>query len=174
MPPCGELIFESFDSLRGSKLSINFVVPKLDKAGAARYIYQYMSNYSDIELKPSPDQTAACEVTLIHEDQVRAALAVMIDSPTASGVADIFQALGDPTRLKLISALTAAELCVCDLAATLGMTQSAVSHQLRLLRALGVVKNRKEGRVVYYSLDDDHIHDLFRRGVEHYQHGILK
>mgnify|MGYP003566009456 CR=1 FL=1 len=66
--------------------------------------------------------------------------------------------------------LAQTELCVCDLAATLGMTQSAISHQLSLMRELRVVKSRKEGRMVYYTLDDEHIRDLFQRGLEHIEH----
>jgi ArsR family transcriptional regulator len=72
--------------------------------------------------------------------------------------------------VRIISALIDGELYVGDLAALLGMTQSAVSHQLRLLRNLHLVKTRKEGRTVYYSLDDEHIRDLFQRGLEHYSH----
>jgi ArsR family transcriptional regulator, lead/cadmium/zinc/bismuth-responsive transcriptional repressor len=111
-----------------------------------------------------------CEITLIHEDRVREARACLIDEAAAAGLAETFQALADPTRVRLISALMDDELCVCDLAALLEMTQSAVSHQLRLLRNLHLVKNRKEGRTVYYSLDDEHIRDLFQRGLEHYIH----
>lgn len=111
-----------------------------------------------------------CEITLIHEDRVEEARGQLIDDHTAAGLAETFQALADPSRLRMISALLNGELCVCDLAALLGMSQSAVSHQLRLLRNLHLVKNRKEGRVVYYALDDDHIRDLFQRGREHYSH----
>lgn len=114
--------------------------------------------------------TDECEITFIHADRVQEASAQMVDESTAEGLAETFQALSDPSRIRLISALMDGELCVCDLAALLGMTQSAVSHQLRLLRNLRLVKNRKEGRVVYYSLDDDHIRDLFKRGLEHYNH----
>ncbi len=138
------------------------------------YIIKYMSNYSyindPVREDPGSRQAASCEVNLIHEDQVRAASAALIGNRAASGLAELFGALADPTRLKIISALSTCELCVCDLAAVLGMTQSAVSHQLRLLRALKLVRNRKEGRVVYYALDDEHIRDLYRRGEEHYQH----
>ena len=94
----------------------------------------------------------------------------LIDEATAAGLAETFQALADPSRVRLISALLDGELCVYDLAALLGMTQSAVSHQLRLLRNLHLVKNRKAGRTVFYSLDDEHIRDLFQRGLEHYNH----
>ncbi|GIV64489.1 MAG: hypothetical protein KatS3mg045_1828 [Bellilinea sp.] len=72
--------------------------------------------------------------------------------------------------MRLISALLAGELCVHDLAAALGMSQSAVSHQLRLLRSLNLVRYRKEGRVVYYSLDDEHVEHLFRMGLDHIRH----
>jgi len=82
----------------------------------------------------------------------------------------LFKALSDPSRVRIISALAHTELCVYDLAATLGMSQSAVSHQLRSLRELRLVRYRKEGRNVYYQLDDEHIQDLFQRGLEHVQH----
>jgi ArsR family transcriptional regulator len=111
-----------------------------------------------------------CEITILHEERVLEARKRMISDDAASGLAEIFQALADPNRVRLISAMQDGELCVCNLAALLGMTQSAVSHQLRLLRNLRLVKYRKEGRVVYYSLDDDHIRDLYQRGLEHYTH----
>lgn len=123
-----------------------------------------MTETIDVQITP------VCETDLIHEDVVRAVLPKLIDDDTASGMAEIFQALADPTRLKLISALTEAELCVCDLAAVTKMTQSAVSHQLRLLRTLRLVKNRKEGRIVYYSLDDEHIRNLYQFGLDHFIH----
>lgn len=115
---------------------------------------------------------AACEETVIHEDDVLDASRTLIDGPTASRLAQIFSALADPTRLRLISALSGRELCVCDLAVVLGMSQSAVSHQLRLLRNLNLVKYRKEGRVVYYALDDAHIQELYERGLEHISHQV--
>ncbi len=78
-----------------------------------------------------------------------------------------FRAMGDPTRVKILFSLLHEEMCVCDLAALLGMSQSAISHQLRVLRNLNLVRYRKEGRVVYYSLDDEHIRVLFEQGLEH-------
>ncbi len=111
-----------------------------------------------------------CEITIIHEERVRSAKTCLINDAAAAGLAETFQALADPTRVRLISALLNGELCVYDLAALLGMSQSAVSHQLRLLRNLHLVKNRKMGRTVFYSLDDEHIRDLFQRGLEHYKH----
>jgi len=115
-------------------------------------------------------QNTRCEIDFIHEAEVHAAQATLIDGLTATYLARTFQALADPTRVRVISALSHTELCVCDLAALVGMTQSAVSHQLRLMRDLRLVKARKEGRIVYYTLDDDHIHDLFHRGLEHVEH----
>jgi ArsR family transcriptional regulator len=113
---------------------------------------------------------ATCQETVIHEDAVHQASQRLIDGLTATRLAQIFGALSDPTRLRLVSALSEGELCVCDLAAVLGMTQSAVSHQLRLLRNLNLVRFRKEGRVVYYTLDDEHVQQLFERGLEHVVH----
>jgi ArsR family transcriptional regulator, lead/cadmium/zinc/bismuth-responsive transcriptional repressor len=130
-----------------------------------------MNNYSDIQSSlVSESLTAECEITIIHEEQVRQAQQALVDEDTAAGLGEIFQALADPTRLKLISALLRSEMCVCDLAATLGMSQSAISHQLKILRMLKLVKNRKEGRIVYYALDDEHIRALFELGLEHYRH----
>jgi len=94
----------------------------------------------------------------------------LIDGLTATRLARTFKALSDPTRVRIISALSCNELCVHELAACLGMSQSAVSHQLRTLRRMRLVRFHKEGRHVYYALDDEHIHDLFRQGLEHVEH----
>jgi ArsR family transcriptional regulator, lead/cadmium/zinc/bismuth-responsive transcriptional repressor len=112
-----------------------------------------------------------CEVSSIHEDLVLEAQGKIVDGLTATRLANTFAALSDPTRVRLISALMETELCVCDLAALLGMTQSATSHQLRILRNLNLVRTRKDGRVVFYTLSDDHIRELFQRGFEHVLHG---
>ncbi len=93
-----------------------------------------------------------------------------MDEVVAEQLAQVFRALADPTRVRMVSALVEAELCVGDLAATLGMSVSAVSHQLRLLRELRVVRKRREGKHIYYALADDHVRDLFERGLEHVQH----
>ncbi len=112
-----------------------------------------------------------CEDHFVDGDKVRQAHARMIDDSEAIRLAELFKALADPSRLRIICALTYTELCVHDLATTLSMSQSAVSHQLRLLREMRLVRYRKEGRHVYYQLDDEHIQDLFRRGLEHVEHG---
>jgi DNA-binding transcriptional ArsR family regulator len=116
-------------------------------------------------------EAVACEVEAVDPERVALVVASMIDEATTLGLAEIFRALGDPTRVRILHALAASELCVCDLAAILGMSQSAVSHQLRLLRSLRLVRNRREGRMVYYALDDDHIEKLLAQGLDHVAHG---
>lgn len=95
----------------------------------------------------------------------------LIEQSTANRLSEVFKALSDPNRLRLISLLLENEVCVHTLEATLGMTQSAISHQLRHLRQLNLVRFRKEGRHVYYALDDDHVRDLFKQGLLHVEHG---
>jgi len=112
-----------------------------------------------------------CEEINVDEGRIRGAQENLIDGLTATRLARTFKALSDPTRVRIISALSHSELCVHELAACLGMSQSAVSHQLRTLREMRLVRFRKEGRHVYYTLDDEHIHDLFHRGLEHIEHG---
>jgi ArsR family transcriptional regulator, lead/cadmium/zinc/bismuth-responsive transcriptional repressor len=113
----------------------------------------------------------ACDV--FHADAARVAevRAAQPDASTVERLAEIFKALGDPTRVKLLSALAAAELCVCDLATLLTLSESAVSHQLRLLRSLRLVRARRDGRMVFYRLDDDHIVRLLAQGREHAEEG---
>ena len=84
--------------------------------------------------------------------------------------AELFKVLGDPTRMQILTALFDRELCVCDIADLLGMTQSAISHQLRLLRNSHLVKNRREGKSIYYSLDDLHVANIIAQGLEHIRH----
>jgi DNA-binding transcriptional ArsR family regulator len=114
-------------------------------------------------------QDDVCEVLYVDEPRVKAVAAQMPADETIQAVVDIFKVLSDPTRIKIIFALSRAELCVCDLAALLGLSVSAVSHQLRLLRSLRLVKYRKEGRLAYYSLDDDHTGHLLHEVLEHVQ-----
>lgn len=112
-----------------------------------------------------------CEIEYVDQRMVRQAQTQMVDTATARQLAAFFQALSDPTRVRIISALGVGELCVCDLAATLGMSQSAISHQLRLLRQLHLVRRRREGQIVYYALDDQHVSALFAEGLDHVRHG---
>ncbi|NOZ59288.1 MAG: winged helix-turn-helix transcriptional regulator [Euryarchaeota archaeon] len=108
-----------------------------------------------------------CEVEYVNREAVEEVRRGMLSDGLTSRVADIFKILGDPTRVRILHALSLRELCVCDLSALLGMSQSAVSHQLRLLRSAGLVRYRREGKVVYYSLADEHIVKLLEMGVEH-------
>jgi DNA-binding transcriptional ArsR family regulator len=108
-----------------------------------------------------------CEQHAIHQDRVAFVRERMRSDDDFTTLADLFAALGDPTRVRLVYALSQRELCVCDLAAVLGLSVSAVSHQLRLLRGLRLVKYRREGRLAYYSLDDDHVDTLLCQGLEH-------
>jgi ArsR family transcriptional regulator, lead/cadmium/zinc/bismuth-responsive transcriptional repressor len=113
-----------------------------------------------------PD-TPVCEVPLIHEKAVEAALAGRAEEDEIAYLADTFQMLANPTRLRVVEALAERELCVCDLAAVVGASQSAVSHQLRQLRQMRMVRYRKESRMAYYRLDDPHVAALFGTGLEH-------
>jgi len=93
----------------------------------------------------------------------------LLDDASASALAETFKALGDATRVRILDALSRAETPVCDLAGDLGLTQSAVSHQLRLLRSMRLVRARRDGRHIFYAIDDDHILKLFHQGLEHVQ-----
>lgn len=96
---------------------------------------------------------------------------MLLRENTSTHLADLFSALSDPTRLRIISVLLDSEMNVGEIAAQLGMTESAVSHQLRGLRQMRLVRGRKNGRQVYYALDDDHVAKLYRMGLEHVDHG---
>lgn len=108
-----------------------------------------------------------CSCTIIHQDVVENATQNMFSAELSTKLSELFKMFSDPTRIKLLNALFISEMCVCDLAACLNMTQSAVSHQLRLLKMYNLVKFRKEGKVVYYSLSDDHITHILNIGLEH-------
>jgi DNA-binding transcriptional ArsR family regulator len=111
-----------------------------------------------------------CLDETFDENRVRQALEDLVASTLAAQVATTFKALADPTRVRIISILLHTELCVGDIASCLGMSTSAVSHQLRLLREMRLVRSRREGKHVFYALDDDHIFDLFQQGLDHASH----
>ena len=111
-----------------------------------------------------------CAQIYLHPNRVEEAVVNLVEGPTANHLAETFKALSDPARVRIVSLLTDAELCVCDLAVALGMSQSAVSHQLRTLRDLRLVRWRREGRQIFYALDDEHVADLFRLGLDHVAH----
>lgn len=115
-------------------------------------------------------EDAYCPDQVVHMDAVLETRAGLPPSSTVADMTAVFAALGDPTRLRIVAALARQELCVCDLAAALSLSQSAISHQLRILRQLGLVKPRRAGRLVYYVLDDEHVSTLFEQAHEHVSH----
>ena len=108
-----------------------------------------------------------CDLVQIDLTRVRKIREALVEPDAVQGLADTFSALGDPTRVRILDALSHGELCVCDLAAVLKLSQSAVSHQLRLLRGLRLVRPRRDGRVVFYALDDQHIMSIFKQTLQH-------
>ena len=115
---------------------------------------------------PNKD-TPSCDAHLVHLEQVRKVQPEIISLDQAQQMAECFNALADPSRLRLMSALANRELCVCDLAAAVKVSKSAVSHQLRILRSQHLVKYRREGRNVYYTLADRHIISLYQEVSDH-------
>ena len=91
----------------------------------------------------------------------------LLDQATVDSLAETFRLLGDPTRVRIVDALATGQLCVHEISDRVGISESAVSHQLRLMRTMRIVKGRREGRCVYYTLDDQHILDLFQQGLRH-------
>ena len=116
---------------------------------------------------PLPLADDVCEVKTIHPQAVEAARAHLRDRDAFVELADTFAALGDPNRAKIVYSLMDHELCVCDVAAAVGITESATSQHLRVLRNLRWVRHRKEGRLVYYSLQDEHVRQLMEIGIDH-------
>ncbi|MGI6462987.1 MAG: ArsR/SmtB family transcription factor [Candidatus Scatomorpha sp.] len=108
-----------------------------------------------------------CDEVFIHEDSLSLIEKEMPCDEKLIDLAEFFRLFGDSTRIKIIFALSKSELCVCDLAAALGMSSSAISHQLRLLKARKLVKNRREGKSVFYSLADEHVKTIVNQGMEH-------
>jgi len=115
-------------------------------------------------------QDDVCEILYVDEVRVRAVADRMPTATAITRVADIFKILADPTRARIVFALSQAELCVCDLASLVGISMSAVSHQLRLLRSLGLVRFRKQGRLAYYALNDRHVEQLLGDALAHVEH----
>ncbi len=108
-----------------------------------------------------------CQEKILHHESVQKALNNIPDIDALHNITSIFKALSDPNRLKIVIALAKCELCVCDLAAVSGSSDSAVSHQLRILRNLKIVRYRREGKIVYYRLDDHHVSTLINQTLEH-------
>ncbi|MDR2670444.1 MAG: metalloregulator ArsR/SmtB family transcription factor [Oscillospiraceae bacterium] len=108
-----------------------------------------------------------CDCNAIHEEVIAAVREKMPDEDILMDLADLFKVFSDSTRVRILCALQHSEMCVCDIAVLLGMTKSAVSHQLRQLRQTRLVRNRKDGKVVYYTLDDEHVGNVFAQGLLH-------
>ena len=112
-------------------------------------------------------EVECCDVTCVHNQIIEAVKEKMPAEELLNELADFYQVFGDATRIKILCVLLRSEMCVCDLAEMLGMTQSAISHQLRVLKQMKLVKNRREGKTVYYSLADGHIQNIISQGMEH-------
>lgn len=119
--------------------------------------------------KPVPD---VCEIEFVDKAKVKKVERAIKKTEKITTLAETFKILGDPTRLKIAFALSHEELCVCDLANLFGVSQSAVSHSLRVLRQMRLVKYRREGKIAYYSLDDEHIVSLLAEGLRHVEESI--
>ena len=130
-----------------------------------KYSYVHIKDVIDID-KPNDEK---CEVTLIHEDNVKKAINELPDDELIADLSDMFKIFGDQTRVKILMALESGELCVCDIAAVIDMSQSAISHQLRVLKQSNIVKTRRQGKVVYYSISDDHVKEIFDIAIVHVQ-----
>ena len=113
------------------------------------------------------EKNASQDFLCLHEEAVAAVRKQMPDEDDLYDLAELYKVFGDSTRIKILYVLFAAELCVYDIARLLGMTQSAVSHQLRILKNNKLVKYRREGKTVFYSLDDDHVRSILQLGMEH-------
>lgn len=113
--------------------------------------------------KPIP----VCKIGIVHKDRVKSAQSAIKNEKYILEASEIFKILSDPTRLKIVLALAKVELCVCDIAALLNLTESAISHQLRLLKNSRIVKHRRDGKMAYYTLDDEHIEDLIKAALQH-------
>lgn len=113
------------------------------------------------------DKNLCCDYERVHHELVEKVCVDMPDEDLLYDAAELFKIFGDSTRIRILSAISQAELCVCDLATVLNMTKSAVSHQLRILRQAKLVKNRRSGKEVYYSLDDDHVYKIINLALEH-------
>lgn len=108
-----------------------------------------------------------CDCNIIHEDVVNDVREHMPDDDDLIDLADLFKVFGDSTRVKILCALLRADMCVCDIAVLLGMTKSSISHQLRVLKQSKLVKYRRDGKIVYYSLADEHVKNIFDQGLVH-------
>lgn len=113
------------------------------------------------------NEAECCDVVCVHKDRVQKVIGHMPEEHLLSELADFYKVFADVTRIRILCVLLESEMCVCDLAEVLSMTQSAISHQLRVLKQMKLVKNRREGKTVFYSLADGHIQSIISQGMEH-------
>lgn len=118
---------------------------------------------------PEEKDPEQCEFLCVHEETVKKVLEVLPPEETLYDLAELFKVFGDTTRVRILYALFETELCVCDMARLLGVSQTAISHQLRVLKGSKLVKARKDGKNVFYSLADDHVYSILNQGMEHIQ-----
>jgi ArsR family transcriptional regulator, lead/cadmium/zinc/bismuth-responsive transcriptional repressor len=123
----------------------------------------------DTAIGSSSGTDEICEIFHLDPARVAGLKAGLLSDQSAAALAETFKLLGDTTRVRMLHVLSRSELCVCDIARLLGLSGSAVSHQLRLLRGMRLVRSRRSGRMVFYALDDQHIVGLFEQGLEHVQ-----
>ena len=112
-------------------------------------------------------QEETCSSNVIHEEVINLLKDKELSAEVVENLSNLFKAMADQTRVKILNILLNTEACVCDIAALTQMSQSAISHQLRVLKLSRIVKSRKSGKVVYYSLDDHHVRDIFYKGLNH-------
>ena len=120
-----------------------------------------------MEKRDDEKMVPCCEFMHVHDDMVKKVMDAMPEGEALQNLAEFFRVFGDSTRIRILYALSQSELCVCDIANLLGMGQSAISHQLRILRAAKLVDFRREGKTVFYSLADDHVCRILNQGLEH-------
>ena len=128
--------------------------------------YEQMSKKKGVN-RMAMNAVECCDFYQVHEDVVKAVTAKMPDEDELYDLAEIFKVFGDSTRIKILYVLFESEMCVCDIAQLLNMNQSAISHQLKILKQSRLVKSRREGKAVFYSLADGHVRTIINQGLEH-------
>lgn len=126
-----------------------------------------MSENNDIQSLES--EIPSCEYVCLHEDVIKQVFQSMPNDDELVDLAELFKIFSDSTRIKILYSLLISEMCVCDIATLLGMSQSAISHQLRTLKQSGLVKYRRDGKTIFYSLSDSHVSTIINQGMEHVQ-----
>jgi DNA-binding transcriptional ArsR family regulator len=134
-----------------------------------RYDSRTISIMNEREKFMAKMEVECCDITCVHKDMIQKVKEILPKEDLLKELADFYKVFGEATRVKILCVLLESEMCVCDLAELLDMTQSAISHQLRVLKQMKLVKNRREGKTVYYSLTDGHIQNIISQGMEHIQ-----